>query len=113
MALNGHIQYVECGAIGQAGIVSGSPKGEDYFKQFKTSHLGKIFAEGKFVHNSVDHSDAATYWVLLGNWGVSLNDITTNGTNFADVELANEEAFKAWSKRIHDEILRRSIAAAN
>ena len=112
MALDGHIRYVECGAIGQAGIVSGSPKGEAYYNQFKTSNLGRIFAEGKFAYNCIDHSDAATYWVLLGDWGVSLNDITSNGTNFPEVELANEQAFKAWSKRIHDELLRRSFAAA-
>jgi len=112
MALNGHIRYVECGAIGQAGIVSGSPKGADYYQQFKTSHLGRIFAEGKFAYKCVDHSDAATYWVLLGNWGVGLDDITSNGTNFPDVEQANEAAFKVWSKRIHAELLRRSLAAA-
>jgi hypothetical protein len=111
MALNGHIQYYECGAIGQHGIVSGSPKGEAYFKDFKTSQLGKIFAEGKFAHNSVDHSDAATYWTLLGNWGVDLKDINSNGTSYPEIEKANEEKFTAWSKRIHDELLRRAKAA--
>jgi hypothetical protein len=112
MALDGHITYYECAAIGQAGIVSGSPKGAATYKEFKRSRLGRIFAEGKFVYNSVDHSDAATYWVLLGNWGVSLNDITSNGTNYVEVEQANEAAFKFWSPRIHEELLRRSNAAA-
>lgn len=112
MALNGYIQYYECGAIGQHGIVSGSQKGEAYFDQFRKSALGNIFVEGKFVHNSVDHSDAATYWVLLGNWGVSLHDINSNGTNFQDIEKANEAKFNAWSERIHNELLRRSNAAA-
>ena len=112
MALNGYIKYVECGAIGQHGIVSGSPKGDEYYAQFKTSNLGTKFAEGKYVHNSVDHSDAATYWVLLGNWGVSLNDLTDNGTNKPEVELANEQKFKDWSAMIHEELLRRSRAAA-
>lgn len=113
MALNGFIQYFECGAIGQHGIVSGSPKGENYYNQFKTSQLGKIYSEGKFVNNCVDDSDGATYWVLLGNWGVSLNDIKSNGTNFPEVEKANEERFKKWSARIHSELLRRSKAAGN
>ncbi len=112
-ALNGEIKYYECGAIGQHGIVSGSPKGEEYFNQFKTSNLGKIFAEGKFAYNSVDHSDSATYWVLLGNWGVSLNDIASNGTNFIEVEQQNEDKFKLYSKSIHNELLRRSKAASN
>lgn len=112
-ALNGHIKYYECGAIGQHGIVSGSPKGEEYYNQFKSSSLGKIFAEGKYVHNSVDHSDAATYWVLLQNWGVRLNDIKDNGTNFPEVEKANEKKFEKWSERIHNELLRRALAAAH
>jgi hypothetical protein len=113
MALEGRIKYFECGAIGQAGIVRGSPKGREYYDQFKVSHLGRLFAEGKFYYDCVDHSDAATYWVLLGEWGVSLNDIRDNGTNPADVEQANEERFREWSGGIHDELLGRSIAAAN
>ena len=111
-ALAGRITYYECGAIGQHGIVGGSPKGEAYFSQFKTSRLGKIFAEGKFAHNSVDHSDAATYWVLLGGWGVGLSDIASDGTNPAEVEKANEKTFSDNSQRLHDELLRRSKAAA-
>ena len=111
MALNGQIQYYECGAIGQHGIVSGSQKGEAYYNQFKTSALGAKFIEGKYVHNSVDHSDAATYWVLLENWGVDLHNLTSNGTNYPDVEKENEEKFAAWSHRIHNELLRRSIIA--
>ncbi len=112
MALDKKITYYECGAIGQHGIVSGSPKGEAYFNQFKISPLGKIFAEGKFAHNSVDHSDAATYWTLLGNWGVRLKDVKSDGTNTAEIEKANEEKYVQWSHRIHDELLRRAKSAA-
>jgi len=112
-ALNGLITYYECGAIGQHGIVSGSPKGLEYFDLFKKSNLGKIFVEGKFAHNSVDHSDSATFWVLLGNWGVGLNDIASNGINFIEVEQKNENQFLLYSKRIHDELLRRSNAAVS
>jgi hypothetical protein len=112
LARAGDITYYELGAIGQHGIVTGSPKGAAYYDRFKVSPLGKIFAEGKFVHNSVDHSDSATYWTLLGNWGVSLRDIDPNGTNTPEVERANEKQFEASSKRIHDELLRRARAAA-
>lgn len=112
MARARRIDYHECGAIGQHGIVTGSPKGAAYYDAFKVSRLGRIFAEGKFVHNSVDHSDSATFWVLLGNWGVSLKDIPPDGTNNAARELANEKIFKDWSRRIHDELLRRARAAA-
>lgn len=108
MALEEKITYYECGAIGQHGIVSGSPKGETYYDQFKTSRLGKIFAEGKFVYNSVDHSDSATYWVLLKNWGVSLKNIKADGTNPPEIEKTNILRFEDWSERIHNELLRRS-----
>lgn len=107
----GHIQYHECGAIGQHGIVSGSPKGDVFFDQFTSSNLGKIFVEGKYVRGRVDHSDAATYWTLLGNWGVSVQDIPADGTNEPSVEIRNEERFKSWSPKIHQELLRRSKAA--
>jgi hypothetical protein len=113
MSLNGYIKYYECGAIGQHGIVTGSPKGETYYNQFKTSNLGKLFVEGKYVNESVDHSDSATYWVLLSNWGVSLNDITNNGTNNINTEKNNQLKFKNSSLEIHNELLRRSKAATN
>jgi hypothetical protein len=112
VARQGHIRYYECGAIGQHGIVSGSPKGDAYFEQFKLSHLGRIFVDGKFVFNSVDHSDAATYWTLLGTWGVSLEHIRPDGTNDPRVEQANEKIFQEWSPKIHNELLRRCRAAA-
>lgn len=107
MAGSGKIIYHECGAIGQHGIVSGSPKGKEYFDQFRTSQLGTLFVEGKFVQNSVDHSDSATYWVLLGEYGVSLKDIAGDGTNDAEIEKVNESKFAANSQKIYDELLRR------
>lgn len=103
----GQIAYYECGAIGQHGIVSGSPKGKEYFDQFRTCRLGTLFVEGKYVKDCVDHSDSATYWVLLGEYGVGLQDIAADGTNSSMIEIANEKQFAAASKRIHDELLRR------
>lgn len=107
-AAAGKIVYYELGAIGQHGIVSGQPKGESFYNQFKSSAIGKIFAEGKYVFDGVDHSDAATYWTLLGKWGVTLNDVASNGTNSPEIEKANEGKFFAESKRIHNELLRRA-----
>jgi hypothetical protein len=72
-----------------------------------------MFVKGKFVRGRVDWSDAASYLVLLGDWGVSLNDVKSNGTNPPEVEQANEAAFRFWSPRVHDELLRRSNAAAD
>jgi hypothetical protein len=108
VAAAGKIKYHECGAIGQHGIVSAAPKGKDYYDQFRTSRIGTIFVEGKFAYNSVDHSDSATYWTLLGNYGVSLDDIRADGKNTVEIEQANENKFRSHSKRIHDELLRRS-----
>jgi hypothetical protein len=110
-ALARDIDYYECGAIGQNGVMGGV-SGEDYFNQFSVGQVGKIFREGKYAHNKVDHSDAATYWTLLGTYGVSLSDINPNGTNPKDTEQANSNKFGARSKDIHDELLRRAKAAA-
>ncbi|WP_282036302.1 family 43 glycosylhydrolase [Saccharicrinis aurantiacus] len=112
MALNGRFEFYECGGIGQYGIVENAQKGAQYYDLFTESKLGKIFREGKFNKNRVDDSDCATYWTLLGNWGVSLNDIASNGLNFPDVEKRNEEAFAKNAKAMRDELLRRSNAAA-
>ena len=111
-AFDGKITYYELGAIGQHGIVSGSQFGNVYYNQFKVSALGKIFAEGKFAHNGVDDSDAATYWTLLGNWGVNLNDVSPKGINSPEIEKANEEKFLKTSKSIREELLRRVKIAA-
>jgi hypothetical protein len=108
----GTIRYYECGAIGQHGIVSGAPRGKEYYDQFRSSHLGKVFVEGKYVREGVDHSDSATYWTLLCNWGVSLKDIADDGTNSVEVEQHNEIKFRENSAQIHEELLRRSRAAA-
>ncbi|MEM6470751.1 MAG: family 43 glycosylhydrolase [Planctomycetota bacterium] len=112
LARAGTIEYYECGAIGQHGIVSGSPKGKDYFDEFRSSRLGTIFVEGKFVFRGVDHSDSATYWTLLGRWGVGLDDLAADGTNSVELEKKNETTFRKHSKQIHGELLKRSQAAA-
>ncbi|MEM6364267.1 MAG: nucleoside hydrolase-like domain-containing protein [Planctomycetota bacterium] len=113
LAAAGTLSYHECGAIGQHGIVSGGPRGDVYFDQFRTSRLGTILVDGKYVHHRVDHSDSATYWVLLGKWGVSLDDIPPDGSNSEAQENRNEQAFRRTSLQIHDELLRRSRAAAS
>lgn len=111
LAAQGKVQYYECGAIGQHGIVGGAPTGKDYYDQFRVSRLGELFVDGKFVRGCVDHSDSATYWTLLGEWGVSLSDISRDGSNPTRVELANEDKFRENSQRIHDELLRRAKIA--
>lgn len=111
-ALRGVIHFHECGAIGQAGIVSGGPKGRTYFDAFRVSRLGTAFVQGKFVFNGVDHSDSATYWVLLGRWGVQVEDLPADGRNTPELEKAHEIRFRQSSRSIHDELLSRARAAA-
>lgn len=112
MALNGRFKFYECGGIGQHGIVEGGQKGEEFFNQFYKSNLGTLFRNGKFTKNRVDDSDSATYWALLGNWGVALKDMADNGLNFPEVEERNEEAFRLRAFDMRNELLRRSNAAA-
>ena len=112
MAAEEKILFYELGAIGQHGIVSGSPRGKNYFNQFHKSHLGKIFATGKYAFNTVDDSDSATYYVLLGRWGVSLCDVASDGTNNPEVEKANEKKFFQEAAAIRAELLTRSDVAA-
>lgn len=112
MAAEGKIQYYECGAIGQHGIVSGSPKGKEYFSKFYKSNLGKIFATGKYAFNTVDDSDCATYYVLLGTFGVSLSDIASDGSNSPEIEKKNEMKFYDNALKIRNELLKRSDIAA-
>lgn len=112
LAFEGVYDYFELGCCGQHGIVSGQPRTNGYYDGFKESQLGTIFAEGKFVYNGVDHSDSATYWVLLGGYGVDLGDVDPRGNNAAKVEQANIDAFYKNSKALHEELLRRAQAAA-
>ncbi|GJM62443.1 family 43 glycosylhydrolase [Persicobacter diffluens] len=112
MALDGHVEFYECGGIGQAGIVEGSTKHKTFYDQFEESHLGEIYRHGKFIGGHVDDSDDATYWVLLGNYGVGLSDLANNGLNLAKVENRNEQAFAKNADFMREELLRRSDAAA-
>ncbi|WP_066631371.1 family 43 glycosylhydrolase [Labilibacter marinus] len=112
MALNGRFKFYECGGIGQYGIVEQAQKGKAYYDLFTESQLGTIFRNGKFNKNRVDDSDCATYWALLGNYGVSLNDMADNGLNYPEVEQRNEAAFALHAKEMRNELLRRSNAAA-
>lgn len=113
-ALNGTISFYECGSIGQTGIVEGGYQGREFYDQFLSSELGRIYVEGKYVENKgwVDNSDAATFWALLGNWGVSLDDLQSNGKLTAESELKNQQSLFESAKSMQEELLRRSRVAA-
>ena len=83
-----------------------------HFDQFRMSRLVGIFVEGRYVHRGVDHSDLATYWTLLGRWGVGLDRIAGEGSSPPGVGRNNETRFRVSFQSIHDELLRRSKAAS-
>ncbi|MEM6885559.1 MAG: nucleoside hydrolase-like domain-containing protein [Verrucomicrobiota bacterium] len=115
MALEAKVTFYECAAIGEAGIVAGSPKGREFYNQFKDSALGRIYVTGKFARNknTVDDSDSATHWVLLGDYGVNLKDIAHDGTNTPETERRNEASFFKNAHRIRNELLRRAKAVGS
>lgn len=49
MALSGLVTFYECAAIGQYGIVEGSPRGREFYDQFRGSALGRVYVDGKFL----------------------------------------------------------------
>ncbi|MDZ8118400.1 nucleoside hydrolase-like domain-containing protein [Pontiella agarivorans] len=110
----GAVVFYECAAIGQAGIVEGSPRGAEFYEAFTASHLGRVYRRGKFPKGlkTVDDSDSATFWVLLGTHGVTLDDIASDGTNTPETEQRNEKAFFKASAAMRNELLHRSNAAA-
>ena len=111
-AAAGKISYYELGAIGQHGIVNGSISGTSYNNQYRASALGTIFRDGKFAFNRIDHSDSATYWTLMGDYGVSLSDVRSDGSNNATIEQRNEDKFKAKAPDLMAELLDRVTIAA-
>ena len=60
----------------------------------------------------MDWSDAATYVVLMGTYGLTLDDISGDATTSLGLEKRLEDALKTNSKSLHDEFLRRVNAAA-
>ncbi len=108
-AAQGAIDFYECGAIGQAGLVEGGHRDKDYYEKFKTSQLGKLYAEGKYIPKGpyVDNSDAATFWVLSNDWGVTLEDLNADGSMTAEQEKRNEQIFHQEAPFMQDEMLSR------
>lgn len=112
-AFKGLFEYYELGAIGQHGIVSGSPSGPEFYNRFNKCNLGSIFASGKYAFDKVDDSDCATYYVLLGKWGLMLENVPANGSNTRELELKNEEIMKNSASEIRLELLKRCDLVSN
>ena len=66
-------------------------------------------ALGASLHLAIDPATGGP-WKFTAK-GMTLGDIADDGMNPPLVEAANEQKFRAGSKRIHDERLRRAKAA--
>lgn len=92
-------RWVECGNIGQHGIVTGYGKyfngvNGSVYNNFKKSALGELFVKSKFVFGKPDGSDCATFYAVLGNYGVKLSNFNDNGQLTKSHEDSARNSFK-------------------
>lgn len=113
-------RFIDLGAIGQDGIVAGSipyfaPQGFQHpkVKEFMKSKLGKLFITSNFVYNRPDGSDAATFYTLLGTYGVKLSDFNDNGQLTKEHEEKGIATFQSQTRYMLDELLAISNIVAN
>ncbi|PWJ35028.1 nucleoside hydrolase-like domain-containing protein [Sediminitomix flava] len=105
-------RFVDVGSVGQGGIVGGSrpffgKKGiqGEHAQAFLTSEMGKLFIESNFMYNRPDGSDCATFYTILGDYGLTLNDFYTNGVITEEQERYAETAFKNNANKMMQELL--------
>jgi hypothetical protein len=104
-------KFVDLGSIGQEGIVSGyggwfsGGLNGTRAKQFRKSKLGDLLIKSKFVFGKPDGSDCATYYALLGTYGVKLSDFNSNGVLTEADENAGWAAFRGTAHDMLDELL--------
>lgn len=113
-------RFVDVGSIGQTGIVDGSvsyfaPEGFQSPKValFKKSMMGEMFISSNFIQNRPDGSDAATLYVILGTYGLTLNDFNDNGQLTEAQERHGMEVLKQQAPYLLDELLAISNMVAN
>ncbi len=109
---NAAFKFVDLGSVGQGGIVSGYGKwfagglNGDRAKQFRKSKLGDLMIISKFTqYGHPDGSDCATFYAILGSYGVKLSDYNSNGVLTEEDERAGVKAFAAKAEGMLDELL--------
>lgn len=80
---------------------------------FKKSEMGEMFISSNFIHNRPDGSDMATVYVILGQYGLTLDDFNTNGQLTEAQERHGMEVFKKQAPYMLDELLAISNIVAN
>lgn len=116
-AIGAKFKFVDAAATGQHGIVSGS---STFFNggfsganatELKKSKLGNLAMKSKFEYKP-DGSDCASFYTVLGTYGVTLSSFATNGATTSTQELNAENAYKANATKIWNDLLVVSNAAA-
>ena len=111
-------RWVDLASVGQTGIVNGY---NNYFnggidgstyRQFQKSRLGDLFVKSKFAYGKPDGSDCATFYAVLGNYGVTLSDYNNNGQTTASQESSAMNKFKSRGHDMLDELMNISNIAS-
>lgn len=112
LAREGMISMHECGAIGYHGLVKDKTLEAKALEQLSGSKLGKILIDSRHDDGTLDLSASATYWMLLGEYGITLNHANPDGTLTAENERRNQRLLRENSQRIWELIISRAKAAA-
>lgn len=108
---NPRFRYAELGASGQKGIVDGSGTwfvgglNGSRANEMKKSKLGNLAMITKFVGGKPDGSDCATFYTVLGKYGVNLSSFPSNGTLTKEIEVSANDKYKANAPKIWDDLL--------
>jgi len=107
---NPSVTFIEIGSAGQTGMIGGITK-FPYREEFEKSRLGQIFVRSKFYSGKPDYSDASTFWLLTGEFGVTMNDYPQDGSLTLEQEKQMIEKFRSGADKIVLNLLHRSNMA--
>lgn len=105
------VTFIEIGSAGQTGMIGGISS-FPYRKEFEKSRLGQIFVRSKFYNGKPDQSDASTFWLISGEFGVTMNDYPQDGSLSLEQEKQMIEKFSSGADKIVLDLLHRSNMAA-
>lgn len=108
---NPSVTFIEIGSAGQTGMIGGISK-FPYREEFEKSRLGQLFVRSKFYNGKPDYSDASTFWLLTGEFGVTMNDYPQDGSLTLEQEIQMIEKFRSGADKIVLDLLQRSNMAA-
>jgi len=108
---NPSVTFIEIGSAGQAGMIGGITR-FPYRDDFEKSRLGQLFVRSKFYNGKPDYSDASTFWLVTGEFGITVNDYPQEGSLTLKQEKQTIEKFQSGADKIVLDLLHRSNMAA-